>query len=194
MQWLWLHTQTMYWVPLHIYNAHPRVSTQMAQHVSSTDRRQRSCVVGNERGDIESELMRRGGKLPEWLIRIWLTCILRVPKLRANLEVARGCVMANGVGVSEMTNRRELRTFRDGDALNGGTPQVWDLSTPVPRPRGREFLRVGELPRSPWCWGLRWKLEGFNCACNRNCAILKLHTGAARSQDCALVPRNLEIA
>ena len=55
----------------------------------------------------------------------------------------------DGVRASEMTNRRELRTFRDGDALNGGTPQVWDLSATVPRPRGREFLRVGELPRSP---------------------------------------------
>ena len=55
---------------------------------------------------------------------------------------------------SDLTNRRELRTFRDSDALNRGTPQVWDLSAPVPRPRGREFLRVGELPRSPWCGGL----------------------------------------
>ena len=102
-------------------------------------------------------------------------------------------------------------------ALNGGTPQVWDLSAPVPRPRGREFLRVGKLPRSPWCGGveytcptlkvmtelqelityvsylyIRWKLEGFICAHYRNCAISRLCTGAARSRDCALVPRNLE--
>jgi len=42
-----------------------------------------------------------------------------------------------------------LRTFRDGDALNGGTSQVWDLSAPVHRLRGREFLRVDELPEAP---------------------------------------------
>ena len=32
-------------------------------------------------------------------------------------------------------------------ALNGGTPQLW-VSVPETRPRGREFLRVGELPRN----------------------------------------------
>ena len=41
---------------------------------------------------------------------------------------------------------------------------------------------------------IRWKLEGFNCACNRNHAISRLCTGADWSRDCALVPRNLEIA
>jgi len=40
--------------------------------------------------------------------------------------------------------------------LNRGTPQVWDLSAPVPRLRGREFLRVGELPKSPWHGGLEY--------------------------------------
>ena len=50
---------------------------------------------------------------------------------------------------SELTNARQLRALRDGDALNGGTPQVWGLSVPVPRLRGREFLRVGKLPRCP---------------------------------------------
>ena len=74
------------------------------------------------------------------------------------------------------------------------------------------------LPRSPWCGCLsihaqhwwwqrnckmlimyvpylctRWKLEGFNRACNRNCAISRLRTNAAWSRDCTLVPRNLEI-
>ena len=27
---------------------------------------------------------------------------------------------------------------------------------PYPMTRGREFLRVGELPRSPWCRGLEY--------------------------------------
>jgi len=44
---------------------------------------------------------------------------------------------------SELTNERELRALRDGDALNGGTPQVWGLSEPIPRPRGRELAWGG---------------------------------------------------
>ena len=40
---------------------------------------------------------------------------------------------------------------------------------------------------------IRWELEGFNCARNRNYAISRLRTSATRSQDCTLVPRNLEI-
>ena len=32
------------------------------------------------------------------------------------------------------------RTSQSSDGLNGGTPQVWGLSVPVPRLRGREFL------------------------------------------------------
>ena len=31
---------------------------------------------------------------------------------------------------------------------------------------------------------VRWKLEGFNCARNRNCAISRLCTGATQSRDC----------
>jgi len=96
--------------------------------------------------------------------------------------------------------------------LNGGTPQVWGLSMPIPRPRGREFLPVGELPRTcptlmvmtelqelltyaPYLY-TRWKLEqqpGFNCAYNRNCMISRLHTGAAQSQDCVNLVHNLKI-
>jgi len=37
------------------------------------------------------------------------------------------------------------------------------------------------------CLYTRWKVKhrpGFNCACNRNCAISRLCTGAAQSQDC----------
>jgi len=40
---------------------------------------------------------------------------------------------------------------------------------------------------------IRWKFDGFNCVRYRNCAISRLRTGAARSRDCALVLRNLEI-
>jgi len=40
--------------------------------------------------------------------------------------------------------------------LNWGTPQVWDLSAPIPRLRGREFLQVGEPPRSLWCGKLEY--------------------------------------
>jgi len=32
---------------------------------------------------------------------------------------------------SELTNTRQLRALRDGDALNGGTPQVWGRSVPT---------------------------------------------------------------
>jgi len=116
---------------------------------------------------------------------------------------------ANGVRASELTNRRELRTFRDDDVLNGGTPQVWDLSAPVPRPRGREFLRVGELPRSPWCGGL--SIHARHWMWRRSCKSLLrtsltfiydgnskgsiVHaTEIALSRDCAPVPRDLKIA
>ena len=40
---------------------------------------------------------------------------------------------------------------------------------------------------------IRWKLDGFNCARYRNCAISRLRTGAARSRDCVNPLRNLEI-
>jgi len=49
-----------------------------------------------------------------------------------------------------------LRALQNGDALNGGTPQVSGLSVPVPRPSGREFLRVGKPSRSPWHVGLEY--------------------------------------
>jgi len=32
-------------------------------------------------------------------------------------------------------------------------------SAPIPRPRGRELLRVGNLPRSPWHRGLEYMLD-----------------------------------
>ena len=34
---------------------------------------------------------------------------------------------------SELSNERQLRALRDGDALNEGTPQVWGLSVPTER-------------------------------------------------------------
>ena len=40
---------------------------------------------------------------------------------------------------------------------------------------------------------IRWKLEGFNCASYRNCAISRLRTGAAQSRDSVNPVRNLEI-
>ena len=126
----------------------------------------------------------------------------------------------NGVRVSELTNGRELRALRDGDALNGGTLLVWDLSAAVPRPwgvspswqtsqkplvRGFEYTcptlkvttELQELITCVSCLYIRWKLEGWesNCAISRHwCAILRWHTGAALSQDCAPVPRDLKIA
>ena len=97
--------------------------------------------------------------------------------------------------------------------MNGGTSQILGLSAPIPRPRGREFLRVGKLPRSPWCGGLeytcptltekmelqgllayipylytRWKLERQPCACNRNCAILRLRKPSAPLRLSSLPP------
>jgi len=97
-----------------------------------------------------------------------------------------------------------------------GTPQVWDLSAAVPRPRGREFLRVGKIPRSFWCGGL--SIHAWHWRWQRSCksllqtsltfiydgnskgsrvhrcrAISRLHTGAAQSRDCANPGRNLEI-
>jgi len=53
--------------------------------------------------------------------------------------------------VSELTNGKELRTLRDGDAMNGGTPQVWDLSAPVPNlDRGEEsFSELANFPEVP---------------------------------------------
>ena len=61
---------------------------------------------------------------------------------------------------------RELRALRDGEALNRGTPQAWGLSALVHRPRGREFLWVGELLRSPWRGGLEYMpdIDGDNKA------------------------------
>jgi len=57
----------------------------------------------------------------------------------------------NEVRVSELTNGKELRTLRDGDAMNGGTPQVWDLSAPVPNlDRGEEsFSELANFPEVP---------------------------------------------
>ena len=62
--------------------------------------------------------------------------------------------LSNRVRAPELSNRRELRALRVGETLSKGTPQVWGLSVPIPRPRKREFLWVGELPRSHWCGGL----------------------------------------
>ena len=93
---------------------------------------------------------------------------------------------------SELTNRRELKTFRDGVALNGGTPQVWDLS--APEGKGVSTTELQELITHVSYLYIQRKLEGFNCARYRNCAILRLCTGAALSRDCAPVPRDLEIA
>ena len=108
--------------------------------------------------------------------------------------------------MSELTNGIELRALRVGEALNGGTPQVWDLTGPVPRPKGREFLfpEVSGAGGLSTCLTLmvttelqelltyiphlytRWKLEqrpGFNCACN------KLRKPSAQSRDWHVVSR-----
>ena len=79
---------------------------------------------------------------------------------------------------------------------------------PYLRRRGREFLRVGELPRSPWPWcgGLsihwRWRrsckslLRMFlTFIYNGNSKGSIVHaTEIALSRDCTPVPRDLEIA
>jgi len=88
-------------------------------------------------------------------------CILRIRKLHANLEIVQPILrlcntFARSWNCTELTNGRELRALWDGDTLNGSTPQVWDLSVPIPRPRRRELLTVGKLPRSPWCGGLEY--------------------------------------
>ena len=54
----------MCWAPRTCLQYAPCVSTQMVQHTNST-------------GDIKAELVRQGGRLPEWLIvreREWFTC------------------------------------------------------------------------------------------------------------------------
>jgi len=62
------------------------------------------------------------------------------------------------VRASELTNGRELRVLRDGDVLNRGTPQVWGLSVPIPRPMGREFLcqKLANFPEVPGVGGLEY--------------------------------------
>ena len=48
----------MRWAPTHVYNVH---------HMFSRLAGDNNCV-GNKCSNIETELMRRGGRLPEWLI------------------------------------------------------------------------------------------------------------------------------
>ena len=85
----------------------------------------------------------------------------------------------------------------------------WSGISLQPYPDRGEFLRVGKLPRSPWCGGLsiharhwRWRRSCKNLLRTSLTFIydgnLKgsiMHaTEIALSQDCALVPLNLEIA
>ena len=113
---------------------------------------------------------------------------------------------------SELTNGRELRALQVGEAFERGHfTGLGSLYTRT-QTKGREFLRVGKLPRTcptlmvmtelqefltyvPYLY-TRWKLEqepGFNCACSRNCMISRLHTGAVQSRDCVNLVHNLKI-
>ena len=83
-----------------------------------------------------------------------------------------------------------MRVLRDGEALNGGTPQVWGLSAPIPRPRRREILRVGKLPRSPWRGGL----ENMPDIDDNDGAARAPYVRVTQSQDCVTLVHNLEIA
>ena len=99
-----------------------------------------------------------------------------------------------------------MRALQDGDALNGGTPQVWDLFVPVLRPRGREFLQVGNLPRCPRCGELEYmpNVDGDDGAAKLLRYTPYLYTQWKLKQrpqfsteitcppDCALMPHNLE--
>ena len=149
-------------------------------------------------------------------------CILRILKLRDNLKIAqpilrlrnmfaqsRNCTIrlrnlkqwAHGVRASELTNRRELRTFRDGACLEHGhstglgslcsctqtegkgvSPSWWTSQKPLVRefeytcPTLKVTTELQELITYVSYLYIRWKLEGFNCAHYRNCAISRLRT------------------
>jgi len=114
-------------------------------------------------------------------------CILRIWKLHANLEIAQpnlhlyntftqswDCGNAihklNGVievRASKLTmfNWQKRGESSVGEAF-GDTQQVWGLTAPAPRPRGRECLQVGELPMSQHARCLWWQWS-----CNRPCRI-----------------------
>ena len=83
------------------------------------------------------------------------------------------------------------------------------ISVRLPSLRGREFHRVGELPRSPWCGGL--SIRAWHWRWRRSCkSLLRTSltfiydgnskgsvvraTEIALSRDCALVPHDIEIA
>ena len=75
---------------------------------------------------------------------------LRIWKLRANLEIA-WAQLTNIMGW-ECLRVQSSPCWSSLEALS--TPQVWGLSVPIPRLKGREFLRIGELSRNPWHRGL----------------------------------------
>ena len=116
--------------------------------------------------------------------------------------------------VRALASKLELRALWVGETLNGSTPQVWGLSVPVPRPKGREILWIGKFSRSPWRRGLpmlmvttelqelftyilylctQWQLKqqpGFNCAWNRTCTIAhQCHTVSRLRKPSAQIPR-----
>ena len=93
---------------------------------------------------------------------------LRIRKLCANLKTVQ-YVARSRECTSTICKRNRLTWWErlnwlteegcdlwDGDALNRGTRQVWDLSATIPRLRRREFLWVCKLPRSPWHEGFEY--------------------------------------
>jgi len=104
--------------------------------------------------------------------------------------------------VPELTNGRELRALRVGEALNRGTPQVWGLSVPVPRPRGRELANFPEVPGAggvSTCPTLMVAMELqytfiHDGNSNHDSGSIVHATEIAQSQGCSLIPCNLVTA
>jgi len=57
-----------------------------------------------------------------------------------------------------------LRALCDDDALNGGTPQAWELSAPVPRPKEGSFPELANFPEAPGA-GLEYSSGYHGNAC-----------------------------
>ena len=149
--------------------------------------------------------------------------ILRIWKLHANLEITQPIMrLCNTLAQSRdcssaicerngMTRWQHLSWQTEESwelsklvkPLNGGTSQVWGLSTPVPRPREGSFSELANFPehaRHWWWWqSYRSSLRMFltfihDGNSNKNLGSIVHAAEIAWSQDCTLVPCNLEIA
>ena len=130
-------------------------------------------------------------------------CILRIRKLRTNLEIARvQFANINGLTGRERQSWLTEESWELSEMMMPWTGALHSsgISAPIPRRRGREFLRVGELPRSPWCGGLsihtrhwRWRRS---CKSSLRTSLIPLYTMETwRVQLCKLQKlRYLEVA